>query len=290
MSRALSKHPIRSPRILLKAGGIRPRKSMGQHFLKDTGASREIVERAQLKSDDFVVEIGAGLGALTLLLAPQVKHVLAVEPDRQVSAILASELRTAGIVNVTIIEEDILRCDLEAIAKRFGVSLKVVGNLPYHISSQVLIRLIHFRGAIDAAFLMFQKEVAERLVAEPGSKRYGRLSVLIQYCANVRPLLSVSASAFFPKPKVDSQVLRIAFLRPVPFQASSEKLLFQVVGAAFGKRRKTLKNALSGSHLGLEQEQVLAALQLAGIDPKRRAETLSIEEFVALSNAFSSVT
>jgi 16S rRNA (adenine1518-N6/adenine1519-N6)-dimethyltransferase len=262
---------------------------MGQHFLADAGAAREIVKRAQLNSDDFVVEIGAGLGALTLFLAPQVKHVLAVEPDRQVSAILASELQAAAIGNVTIIEEDILRCDLEEIAKRFGVSLKVIGNLPYHISSQVLIRLIRFRRVIDAAFLMFQKEVAERLLAEPGIKRYGRLSVLIQYCASVRPLLSVSASAFFPKPKVDSQVLRMAFLHPVPFQASSEELLFQVVGAAFGKRRKTLKNALSGSNLGLEHERVLGALQLAGIDPKRRAETLSVKEFVALSNAFLSV-
>ena len=257
---------------------------MGQHFLTDAGVAGEIVKRAQLKSDDSVLEIGAGLGALTLLFAPQVKYVLAVEPDRQVSAILASELRAAGIGNVTIVEEDILQCDLEEIAKRFRVSLKVVGNLPYHISSQILIRLIRFREVIDAAFLMFQKEVAERLVAGPGTKRYGRLSVLIQYCASVRPLLSVSASAFFPQPKVDSQVLRIAFLHPVPYKASNEQFLFQVVGAAFGKRRKTLKNALSGSNLGLGQEQVLAALQLAGIDPKRRAETLSVGEFVRLSD------
>jgi 16S rRNA (adenine1518-N6/adenine1519-N6)-dimethyltransferase len=280
---------MKSPRELLRTKGIRPRKSMGQHFLADASVAEQIVKRARFESDDSVLEIGAGLGALTLLTAPQVKHVLAVEPDRNISAILANELQAAEIGNVTIIEEDILQCDLEELAQRFETSLKVVGNLPYHISSQILIQLIHFRRVIDTAFLMFQKEVAERLVAGPGTKRYGRLSVLIQYCANVRPLVSVAASAFFPKPKVDSQVLRIEFLHPVPFHASNERLLFQVVGAAFGKRRKTLKNALSASSLGFGDERVLAALQVAGIDPRRRAETLSVQEFVALSNAFASV-
>jgi 16S rRNA (adenine1518-N6/adenine1519-N6)-dimethyltransferase len=262
---------------------------MGQHFLADAGAAEQIVKRAQLKSDSLVLEIGAGLGALTLLVAPQVKHILAVEPDRHIAAILANELEASEIGNVTIIEEDILQCDLAEMAERYGTSLKVLGNLPYHISSQVLIRLIRFRPVIDTAFLMFQKEVAERLVAGPGTKRYGRLSVLIQYCADVKPLFSLAASAFFPKPKVDSQVLCIAFLHPVPFQASNEPLLFQVVGAAFGKRRKTLKNALSRSNLGIGEERVLAALQLAAIDPQRRAETLSVEEFVALSNACASL-
>jgi 16S rRNA (adenine1518-N6/adenine1519-N6)-dimethyltransferase len=257
---------------------------MGQHFLADASTAEQIVKRAQFESDDFVLEVGAGLGALTLLIAAQVKHVLAVEPDRHIAAILANELQAAELGNVTIIQEDILQCDLEEIAERFGTSLKVVGNLPYHISSQVLIRLIHFRRVIHTAFLMFQKEVAERLVAGPGTKRYGRLSVLIQYCADVKPLLSVAASAFFPKPKVDSQVLRVQFLHPVSFHASNERFLFQVVGAAFGKRRKTLKNALSGSNLGLEDARTLDALRLAEIDPRRRAETLTVSEFVRLSN------
>jgi len=279
---------MKSPRELLRTKGIRPRKSMGQHFLADASVAEQIVRQARFESDNSVLEIGAGLGALTLLAAPQVKHVLAVEPDRNLSAILANELQTAGIGNVTIIEEDILQCDIEELAHRFAPPLKVIGNLPYHISSQVLIQLIRFRRVIGTAFLMFQKEVAERLVAGPGTKRYGRLSVLIQYCANVKPLVSVAASAFFPKPKVDSQVLHIEFLHPVPFHASNEQLLFQVVGAAFGKRRKTLKNALSSSNLGVGDEGVLAALQLAGIDPQRRAETLSVQEFVALSNLFES--
>ena len=257
---------------------------MGQHFLVDPNVAASIVRRAHLELDDVVLEIGAGLGALTMPLAAQVKRVMAVEPDSKIAAILEEELLAAGVSNVTIIEKDILRCDIKALSEESDAPLKVVGNLPYHISSQVLIRLIHFREAIDTAFLTFQKEVAERLTAEPGTKIYGRLSVLIQYCAKIYPVLAVAASAFFPKPKVDSQVVGVEFQHPVSFQANDERLLFQVVKAAFGKRRKTLRNALLGSDLGLGDEPISAALELAGIDPQRRAETLSVDEFVTLSN------
>lgn len=262
---------------------------MGQHFLTDPNVAALIVRQAQLGPDDVVLEIGAGLGALTLPLAAQVRHVWAVESDREIATLLENEILAAGASNVTIIERDILRCDIEALAGRSGASLKVIGNLPYHISSPVLIRLIRFRKVIDAAFLMFQEELAERLTAKPGSKTYGRLSVSVQYCAKVYPLVSVAASAFFPRPKVDSQVVGIEFHRPVPYQANDESFLLRMVKAAFGKRRKTLKNALLGGNLGFGDEGISAALALAGIDPQRRAETLSVEEFVTLSNSFSSV-
>ena len=278
--------PMRSPRELLRTRGIRPRKSMGQHFLADPNVAASILRKAQFEPDDVVLEIGAGLGALTLPLAQQVKHVLAVEPDQKIASILASELMAAGVNNVTSIEKNILRLDIAALAARSDASFKVVGNLPYHISSQVLIRLVQFREVIQAAFLMFQKEVAERLTAKPGNKNYGRLSVLIQYCANIYPVVSVDASAFFPRPKVDSQVVGIEFHHPVTFQATDERLLFQIVKAAFGKRRKTLKNALLGGNLGFADERISAALELAGIDFQRRAETLSVKEFVTLSNSF----
>lgn len=257
---------------------------MGQHFLTDPNVAALIITRARFEPDDVVLEIGAGLGALTLPLAAQVKRVLAVEPDRKIADLLGNELLSAGIRNVTIIEKDILQLDIEDLAKRSGASFKVIGNLPYHISSQVLIRLIRFREVIDAAFLMFQKEVAERLTATPGNKSYGRLSVLIQYCAEIYPLVSVAASAFFPKPKVDSQVVGIKFRHPVSFLANNESFLFQIVKAAFGKRRKTLRNALLGGNLGFNDEKISAALERTGIDPKRRAETLSVKEFVTLSN------
>jgi 16S rRNA (adenine1518-N6/adenine1519-N6)-dimethyltransferase len=259
---------------------------MGQHFLADPNVAASILRKAQFEPDDVVLEIGAGLGALTLPLAQQVKHVLAVEPDQKIASILASELMAAGVNNVTSIEKNILRLDIAALAARSDASFKVVGNLPYHISSQVLIRLVQFREVIQAAFLMFQKEVAERLTAKPGNKNYGRLSVLIQYCANIYPVVSVDASAFFPRPKVDSQVVGIEFHHPVTFQATDERLLFQIVKAAFGKRRKTLKNALLGGNLGFADERISAALELAGIDFQRRAETLSVKEFVTLSNSF----
>lgn len=275
---------MKSPSKLLKAEEIRPRKSMGQNFLADPNVAAAIVRKAQVEPDDLILEIGAGLGALTLPLARQAKHVLAVEPDRKIAALLGNELLAEGLLNVTIIEKDILALDIEALATKYEASLKVVGNLPYHISSQVLIRLIVFRKAVDMAFLMFQKEVAERLTAKPGNKSYGRLSVLIQYCARIFPLVPVSAAAFFPKPKVDSLVVGIEFNHPVFFQATDEEFLFQVVRAAFGMRRKTLKNALLGGNLGIGETGVSKALELAGIDPKRRAETLSVKEFVTLSN------
>jgi 16S rRNA (adenine1518-N6/adenine1519-N6)-dimethyltransferase len=262
---------------------------MGQHFLADPNVAASIVRRAQFDSEDVVLEIGAGLGALTLPLAAQVKHVLAVEPDSKIAALLGNQLLAVGVSNVTVIEKDILQCDIGALADESDALLKVIGNLPYHISSQVLIRLIQFREVVDTAFLTFQKEVAERLTAEPGTKSYGRLSVLIQYCAKIYPVVSVAASAFFPRPKVDSQVVGMEFQHPVSFQAMDERLLFQVVKAAFGKRRKTLRNALLGSNLGLGEEPLSAALEDAGIDPKRRAETLSVKEFVALSNLLQTV-
>ena len=259
---------------------------MGQNFLTDPNVAALIIRRAQFAPEDVVLEIGAGLGALTLPLATHVRHVLAVEPDGKIATILGNEIQAAGISNITTIEKDILRLDIKALANESGTSIKVIGNLPYHISSQALVHLIRFREVIYAAFLMFQKEVAERLTASPGNKSYGRLSVLIQYCAKIYPLVSVEASAFFPKPKVDSKVVGIEFRHPVTFRATNEGLLFRIVKAAFGKRRKTLKNALLGGNLGFADDMISAALNSAGIDPQRRAETLSVKEFVTLSNSF----
>ena len=281
--------PMTSPSLLLKAWQMRPRKSMGQHFLADHNVAEMIVRRGEFDQQDTILEIGAGLGALTLPLAYRSKHVLAVEPDKKLAALLKTELLAGGVSNVTIIEKDILSCDIEAMASASNVPIKVVGNLPYHISSQVLIHLVRFRKRIDRAVLMFQKEVAERLLANPGTKAYGRLSVLIQYCAFVEPLVQVGASSFYPKPKVDSKVVGITFLNSAPFPATDEDFLFEIVRAAFGKRRKQLKNALIGSDLWFEEDRILMALERAKIDPKRRAETLNVEEFVALANVLKDV-
>lgn len=273
-----------SPNLLLKAWGLRPRKSMGQHFLTDPNVSAMILRRSGFDSNDIIVEIGAGLGALTIPLARRAKHVLAVEPDKKIATLLKNELLAAGASNVTIIEKDILACDMEAMAEVSNTRLQVVGNLPYHISSQILIHLTSFRQSIDRAVLMFQKEVAERLLAKPGTKAYGRLSALIQYCSHIRSMGRVGASSFYPRPKVDSEVVGVRFSDPAPFPAADEKLLFEVIRAAFGKRRKMLKNALMSSNLGLEERQLLEALKQARVDPRRRAETLSVQDFVTLAN------
>ena len=273
-----------SPSSLLRAWQIRPRKSMGQHFLADPNVAAMIVRRGQFHRQDTILEIGAGLGSLTIPLAHRAKHVLAVEPDRKIAALLKNELLAARVSNVTIIERDILACDLETLAIPSDAHLKVIGNLPYHISSQVLIYLINSRRLIDRAVLMFQKEVADRLLAGPGTKAYGRLSVLMRYCANISPVARVAASSFYPKPKVDSTVVAITFLEQVPFRMDDEHFLFQIIRAAFGKRRKTLKNALISSDLGFNEGEVMAALESANIDPRRRAETLSVQDFVSLAN------
>jgi 16S rRNA (adenine1518-N6/adenine1519-N6)-dimethyltransferase len=273
-----------APSILLKAWAIHPRKSMGQHFLADPNVATMIVRRSEFGSNDTVLEIGAGLGALTVPLSGGVNHLLAVESDRKLATLLRNEILAAGVSNVTVIEKDILRCDINNLAKASDRPLKVAGNLPYHISSQVLIHLINFRESIDRAVLMFQKEVAERLLAEPGTKAYGRLSVLIQYCAKVYPIAHVGASSFYPRPKIDSTVVGVEFFDSAPFPATDESFFSGIIRAAFGKRRKMLKNALVNSDLGLEERRVLAAFDLANIDPRRRAETLSVQEFVTLAN------
>ncbi|MDY6953559.1 MAG: 16S rRNA (adenine(1518)-N(6)/adenine(1519)-N(6))-dimethyltransferase RsmA [Thermodesulfobacteriota bacterium] len=275
-----------SPRSLLKAWQIRPRKSMGQHFLQDSNAASMIVRHGGFDRQDVILEIGAGLGALTVPLARNAGHVLAVEPDSKIAALLGNELLAAGVSNVTIIQEDILRCDIKALTDGAAHDrpIKVVGNLPYHISSQVLIHLISGRRCIDSALLMFQKELAERLLARPGTKVYGRLSVLVQYCAEIDAIAQVAAPSFYPQPKVDSTVVRTRFLDPPPFPAADEGLFLKIVRAAFAKRRKTLKNALTRSDLGFNEGQVLGALRSTGVDPRRRAETLSVPDYVALAN------
>ena len=162
-----------------------------------------------------------------------------------------------------------------------------MGNLPYNISSQILVQLVKSRASVKRAILMFQKELAQRITSQPSSKDYGRLTVMLQYCAEVEKLLDVKAPHFFPKPKVDSEVLEIRFQETPKFLAHDEGLLFSVIKAAFGKRRKTLKNALAGSALDIDAGRALNILENAGVDPVRRAETLSVQEFVNLSNALS---
>jgi 16S rRNA (adenine1518-N6/adenine1519-N6)-dimethyltransferase len=273
-----------SPKRLLNTSDLRAKKSLGQNFLTDLSTARMIVEKSHLEPDDMVLEIGAGLGALTIPVAKTVRHVLAVEKDNSLVPILETQLSASNVNNVTILNQNVLNLNFQELFEKSDKKFIVMGNLPYNISSQVLVYLIKNRHFVDEAILMFQKELAERISAPPGSKDYGRLSVMLQYCATVKILTDIKANVFFPRPKVDSSVIKVRFHEPLHFPASDEKFLFDVIKAAFGKRRKTLKNALSQSQLPLKSQEVLTGLEISGIDPFRRAETLSVEEFVHLAN------
>jgi len=273
-----------SPRTLLSAWNLHPKKQLGQNFLAEPSSAQMIVDRAALGPEDTVLEIGSGLGALTIPAAMQVARVTAVETDRKIAELLKTELLAAGRDNVTIVRDSILNLDIGNLAQGASGKIVVLGNLPYNISSQILVKLIKARAVVDRAIVMFQKELAERLVAKAGSKAYGRITVMLAYCSEIKSLATIKARMFFPRPKVDSEVIEIKFRENAGELADDEDYLFQVVKAAFGKRRKTLKNALSQSQLGIDGQRAEKALTAAGIDPVRRAETLTAEEFVRLSN------
>jgi len=273
---------LMSPRTLLNLHALHPQKRLGQNFLSDPSMAQMIVKRSGVCKEDVVVEIGAGLGALTVPLAHAVQSVVAIEKDPHLSAILQAELQAAGISNVQVMEADVLDIDWTGLARQSGQRLTVFGNLPYNISSQVVIRLIESRQHVPRAVLMFQRELAVRLAAPPGGKDYGRITAMLAYCATVKPVCHVGARAFYPVPKVDSEVLEIRFAPGHAYPPHDEARLFRLIAAAFGKRRKTLRNALSASGLSISPGVAARALEQAGIDPARRAETLSAAEFVTL--------
>lgn len=273
---------MRSPQLLCKIHDLRPQKQLGQNFLVDPATAQRIVDRSEVRPNDIVVEIGPGLGALTLPLSRSVRTVIAIEKDRTLARILREELISAEATNVHVIEADVLNIDLAGLAHETGRPVTVFGNLPYNISSQVVIRLIAARRQIPRAVLMFQKELADRLRAAPGGRDYGRITAMLRYCAVIRRLAVVTAARFFPRPQVNSEVLEIGFHRLTTYPAHDEGRLFRLIAAAFNQRRKTLKNALSTSEFSTQPQAIVRALTQAGIDPARRAETLSPEEFVAL--------
>ena len=271
-----------TPRTLLAAWNLRPKKNMGQNFLSDPATAETIISRANLSAEDVVLEIGAGLGALTIFLARVVKKVYAVEKDRQLIDLLKTELLANRVSNCEIIAKNILQMDLDAIPAATGSKITVVGNLPYGISSQILIKLIQSRSAIERTVLMFQKELAQRITAQPGGRDYGRITAMLRYCADIRILANIKAAVFYPPPKVDSTVIETRFKSTAIYGPHDEAMLYAVIKAAFGNRRKTLKNALAASGLGIDAQTALEALMSAGIDPTRRAETLKPAEFVSL--------
>jgi 16S rRNA (adenine1518-N6/adenine1519-N6)-dimethyltransferase len=273
-----------SPRALLAFHNIRPKKRLGQHFLTDQMTAEMIVNRSGILPEDVVLEIGAGLGALTIPVARIAGEVFAVEKDRKIIDILKTEILASNLSNVVIMEKNILKIDIKSLAENIGQKIVVMGNLPYNISSQILVQLIESRKALSKAVVMLQKELAQRITAQPGCKDYGRLTVMHGYCSDIKKVADVKAPLFFPKPKIDSEVLEIKFKKRLEYSANDEAFFFRVIKAAFGNRRKILKNALAASALNIDANTAKDVLQRSGIDPVRRAETLTIEEFVKLSN------
>jgi 16S rRNA (adenine1518-N6/adenine1519-N6)-dimethyltransferase len=276
-----------SPKTLLSIHRIMAKKQLGQNFLAEPGTAESIVSRSGISGEHIVVEIGSGLGALTIPIARRAKRVYAVELDGRIIPVLEDLIRTAALTNIVILKQSALDIDFQKISSAEGNRLTVAGNLPYHISSQVLIRLIQFRRCIRQAVLMFQKELAHRLMGEVGTRDYGRITVMLKYAAEIEPLIQVNRSKFFPRPNVDSQVVRISFKDSPCLAPQMEKLLFEVIRAAFSKRRKTLKNALTASSLHVSPDQVANALLESHIDGRRRAETLNVEEFVSLTESLA---
>jgi 16S rRNA (adenine1518-N6/adenine1519-N6)-dimethyltransferase len=270
------------PRRVLMESGLRPRKSLGQNFLVDPNVAWRIVDALAPTGADTVLEIGCGTGALTRPLAERAGRVVGVEIDEGLFAACAREL--ADLPNVDLVPGDVRAVSPEEFADRAGRRLLVAGNLPYYLSSEVVFFLLAHFAAIDRAVLMFQKEVADRLRARPGGKEYGVLSVLVQYRCDVEAAFDVPPACFHPPPEVTSTVAVLRFKERPDRAAKDEARLTRLVKAGFGQRRKTLRNALAG--VADSADDAARRLGVSGIDPMRRAETLSVGEWVALSDAW----
>jgi len=247
----------------------------------------KIIALARFHPSDVILEIGPGRGALTFPLSRSVSSIVAVEKDMRLADRLQKRLSALGIFNVAIEQQDILRFDLDAIPVPPSQKLQVIGNLPYNISTPVLGKLIRHRERLGRAVLMFQREVAERLTAEPSARGYGAMTLLIRYHARSARLLPVSRRSFYPAPKVDSMVVELDFERPYPDRGVREDVFGKTVKGAFAHRRKTLLNSLKGSFPAWTPEVLLKAMERCGIDPGRRAETLDMDEFLDLAKILS---
>jgi 16S rRNA (adenine1518-N6/adenine1519-N6)-dimethyltransferase len=274
---------------ILRQRNLAPKKRFGQNFLIHQQSAERIVAAAAISSTDTILEIGVGLGALTGILATRAGHVIGLEVDRGIVSWLEEQGNLPQ--NVTLLHQDVMKADLNELATEAGGRLKIVANLPYSLSNPLLFKLIENRSVLEWAVVMLQKEVGERLMAAPGSKAYGILSVLIRTCATVSPLLELGPGHFHPRPKVDSLVLRIVF-HPPPASVEGlpdydRHLLFRLVNAAFQQRRKTLLNALSADrYSGLRKPEIERIIRAAAISPTIRAEQLTVADFIRLTNCF----
>ena len=263
-------------------------KKFGQNFLIDPHVLDKIIAAAEITKDDFVLEIGPGIGTLTQYLAEAAREVVAVEIDSTLIPILEDTL--SAYDNVSVINEDVLKVDLRKLAeeRNGGKPIKVVANLPYYITTPIIMSLFESHVPLKSLTVMVQKEVALRMQAGPGTKDYGALSLAVQYYVSPYLAANVPPNCFMPRPNVGSAVIRLTRFEETPVQVKDEKLLFRLIRASFNQRRKTLQNGLVNSQeLDFTKEQVAAAIATLGVSPSVRGEALTLEQFAALANALS---
>lgn len=273
---------------IIKKYGFDFQKKFGQNFLIDPRVLDKIIAAAEITKEDFVLEIGPGIGTMTQYLAEAAREVTAVEIDRNLIPILKETL--AEYDNVSIINQDVLKVDIAALAaeKNGGRPIKVVANLPYYITTPIIMGLFESSVPLNSVTVMVQKEVALRMQAEPGTKDYGALSLAVQYYAEPYLAANVPQNCFMPRPNVGSAVIRLRRYQQPPVQVKDEKLMFRLIRASFNQRRKTLANGLkNSSELSYSREAILEALQKVKLPENIRGEALTLEQFAELSDAFS---
>ena len=272
---------------ILKKYNFSFQKRFGQNFLIDTHVLEKIVDEAGIDEDDCVLEIGPGIGTMTQYLCERAGRVIAVEIDKALIPILNDTLSSYS--NVEIINEDILKVDITNLCNKYnsGRPIKVVANLPYYITTPIIMGLFESGCPLESITIMVQKEVADRMKCGPGSKDYGALSLAVQFYSNPEIVANVSPESFIPKPGVGSTVIRLTRYPKPPVEVDDEKYMFKLIRAAFNMRRKTMVNSLMSGNLGLTKEEILSAIDKLNLSPQVRGEALTLNEFAALSNILS---
>lgn len=272
---------------VLNRYGFDFKKKFGQNFLIDENVVEKIVREAGVTKDDFVVEVGPGIGTMTQILCENAREVVAVEIDKKLIPILTEDT-LSYYDNVTVINEDILKLDIKKLAdeKNEGRPIKVVANLPYYITTPIIMGLFESHVPLDSITIMVQKEVADRMQCGPGTKDYGALSLAVQFYAKPKVVLNVPASCFMPRPNVDSAVIRLERFKTPPVDVKNEHLMFKIIRASFNQRRKTMMNSVGNSgEVNVSKEELLKALEQCGFSATIRGEALTLEQFAALTNA-----
>ncbi len=269
---------------VLKKYNFNFQKKFGQNFLIDTGVLETIIRESAITKDDCVLEIGPGIGTMTQYLAESARQVVAVEIDKNLIPILKDTLSEYN--NVEVINDDILKTDIRAMCDKYndGRPIKVVANLPYYITTPIIMGLFESHVPIDSITIMVQKEVADRMQCGPGSKDYGALSLAVQYYAKPEIVANVPPNCFMPRPNVGSAVIKLSRYEKAPVDTVDEKFMFSLIRASFNQRRKTLSNGLTNGGIGMTRDMVTDALEKMKLSPTIRGEALSLEEFAKLSN------